>query len=143
MGLKEVLREYNLVLISIIGCIFGVIGLSSCLFMLSNNLENYKPITDTIEITKENNKNYEIKIDYPKGNFIRLVKDEEFVLSDYVQVEDSKFGLCETYNYKLYQDGVNIERFNTDVCGGYRITMEIYYREVVLQGVLQIIVEER
>ena len=107
-----------------------------------NKADENKTNINQLDIINEN-KEYNLKLNYPYGDKIRLVKNSEFYIGDFIVICDESYGEISNYDYVLNINGKRATSFTTDSCGGFYINAEIVYKNTKLFGELLVIVEER
>lgn len=140
--LKELLNEYQSVLITSIAAIFVFICLYTALPTVVSKTETIKNKASKLEFIEKNIEST-AKLEYPKGDKIRFIKGAEFRLSDYITVNDLNLGNICNYSYSLYVNGVKSDKFDTNTPGGYHLMAEINYKKRKIFGELLVIIEER
>lgn len=141
--MRELIREYQSVLITSIASMFVFICVYTALPMIADEAVNNQEDPVPLKYVREDNNDFNFKLVYPKGDKIRIIKGDNFKLGDYITISDAVNGSVSNYNYTIYINGKKSEKFDTDSCGGFHIYSEIIYRNVKLQGELLVIIEER
>lgn len=141
--MKELLREYQSVLITCIASMFVFICIYTVLPNVVSEAENNKAKNTTLDYIKEDSSEYKVQLNYPEGDKIRLIKGMNFNIGEYITIIDKTQGEISNYEYTLNINGAEVEKFDTEFCGGYHICAEIIYKGNNFQGELLVIVEER
>ena len=141
--MKELIREYQSITITSISCMFVFICVYTLLSGIINDAVKNKNIDSPIEFIGENAETYPIKLNYPKGDKIKLIKGAEFDISDYITIQDKEKGEISNYSYSINVNGKDVDTFGTETCGGYYICADIIYNNTKMQGDLLVIIEER
>lgn len=141
--MKALIREYQSIIITSISCMFVFLCVYTLLPGIVNEAELNKRADSKIEFISENNEEYRIKLNYPKGDKIKLIKGAKFDISDYITIQDRDKGEVSNYSYSINVNGKDVDTFGTETCGGYYICANIYYNNTKTQGDLLVIIEER
>lgn len=139
--MKVLINEYQTVIISAIASVFIFL----CVYTIVPDFVNsigFKT-TDELSVLTEKNDTYSLKLYYPFGNRINMIKGQKFDVGKYILVSDNDEVYVTNYKYKLYVNGKETDTFLTDSCGGYHLLVEVSYRNKLLQGELLLIIEER
>lgn len=141
--MKGFIKEYQSVLITSIASMFVFICIYTVLPNVVSEAEKNKAENTMLDVIRESNSEYNINLNYPHGDKIRLVKGMNFDIGEYITITDKTKGEISNYKYSLKINGKNVENLNTESCGGYYICAEIIYRGSKLQGDILVIIEER
>lgn len=141
--MKELIREYQSIIITSISCVFVFICVYTLLPGIVNDAVVNKRADSKIEFISEIDEVYRIKLNYPKGDKIKLIKGTKFDIGDYITIQDKEKGEVSNYIYTINVNGKDVDTFGTETCGGYYICVDIFYNNTKTQGDLLVIIEER
>lgn len=141
--MKELIRELQSIIITGVSCMFVFICVYTLLPGIVNESIKNREVDSPMEFISENEDVYKIKLNYPKGEKIKLIKGTKFDISDYITIQDDIRGEVCNYNYTINVNGRDVEKFDTETCGGYYICADIIYNSTKTQGDLLVIIEER
>lgn len=140
--MRELVREYQSVLVAMVSVCFVFAGLYLLLPVITNRTEKLKNNNTELEFLSSNNENvYQIK--YLKGSRVYVKKNSEFRISDYIALTDENNNEINDYKYSLYVNGEKCKEFISNICGGYQLVVEIEYKNKQILSELLVIIEER